>query len=111
MKEIAMGFKKSILTFIVSTIFMSDPKAQVVLEVDGGVGYTAMNMESWAEREPMDWSQFAKQVNAQALYRKSNFAFGVSYGYNYLFWAYVRIPYGNTVINRTYEGSAQKLML
>ena len=111
MKKLKPMFKKSILLILLSALFMHQPKAQVVVEADGGVGYTVMNITSWTGREPLDWSQFAKIFNAQVLYRKSNMALGLSYGYNYLCWSYVKIPYGNYPISRTYEGQAQKLAL
>ena len=114
MKKLSPTFKKSISILLLSTLFLHQPKAQVVVEAEGGVGYSAMNISSWSgtdPEEPEDWSQFAKIFNAQVLYRKSNMALGLSYGYNYFCWSYVRIPYGNYTIDRTYEGQAHKLAL
>jgi hypothetical protein len=111
MKKIISVCKKSLSLLALLTIFFNRAKSQVIVEAEGGVGYTFMDMEKWSETEPQDWSQFEKHFSVNALYRKSNFALGASYGINYLCWSYVRIRYGTQVISRTYEGNAQKFAL
>ena len=65
------------------------PKANLVLEITGGVGYTVVNMDSWAGvvNGVNNWNNMAYWGAARLLFPMSGgLRFGVEAGYNYHFW-------------------------
>ncbi len=63
------------------------PKGNLVLEITGGVGYTVVNMDSWAGTAANNWDNIAYWGAARLLFPMSGgLRFGVEAGYNYHFW-------------------------
>ncbi|MFZ5972780.1 MAG: hypothetical protein ACOYXA_14425 [Bacteroidota bacterium] len=80
-----------ILLFMLSSVF---PLAGQTIEVDGGMGYAAVNLESWSGISETgstfrlyDWSNFTGYASLQVLFPVSkSIQAGVSAGYQHLFW-------------------------
>jgi hypothetical protein len=99
------------LLVVISSSFFLSAKAQVVLEVDGGVGYTMVDVPSWAGSEPEDWSQFAQHYNAQVFFQtKSMLGFGINVGRHQLFSYDYSYYYGDFPIYPHYDVAATRVM-
>jgi hypothetical protein len=96
---------RHVLAFTFTLLFASPVLSQTI-EIDGGVGYTAVDMEAWAGVEPYDWNNMASYVNAQVLFPISaTVSLGAGAGYQYLFWYDFR--YLSSYI--TYEAEATRI--
>ncbi|MEM9998113.1 MAG: hypothetical protein AAF809_10475 [Bacteroidota bacterium] len=68
-------------------------RAQVTIEVHGGVGYTAVDVDGWSQGTAVNWDQFAVPVYAQLFALQVGAAqLGLEVGYDYFFYYEVRIP-------------------
>ena len=57
------------------------------LEISGGLGYTAVDLNAWAESGVSDWNQLLYTVNAQLyFYNKDAVEFGAELGHTYFMW-------------------------
>lgn len=100
-----------LLLIVVSSSFFYHAKAQVMIELDGGAGYTLVDVPSWAGSEPEDWSQFATQYNAQVFFQgKPHLAFGVGVGRHHLFSYSYTYYYGSFPIYPSYDVAATRIM-
>jgi hypothetical protein len=58
-----------------------------LIEVDGGIGYSAVNITSWSSVEPNDWNNLSGFATAQGFYRiNKTISVGISAGFHHLFW-------------------------
>ncbi|MGD0583037.1 MAG: hypothetical protein ABR974_08855 [Bacteroidales bacterium] len=80
------------MVFILSIQLISPVTYSQVIEVTGGIGYTAVNIDQWYGTEKygatlLDWSHFSGYVTAQGFYAlNKTLSIGIGAGYQYLFW-------------------------
>ncbi|MEM9675536.1 MAG: hypothetical protein ACFB15_13475 [Cyclobacteriaceae bacterium] len=88
-----------------------DLSAQWKAQVMGSLGYSIVDLEEWAGREPMDWNETLSGFNLRGSYAiYDNVEVGLEYGYNYLFWYQIRLPFGEQTITRIRDVDATYLM-
>jgi hypothetical protein len=82
---------------------------QRTIEVYGGIGYTAVDLDAWTQTRYVDWNQTMYQGSVQAFIAQAGTVLlGVEIGYDYFFWYTVPVPgYSYT---RTREADATRLM-
>jgi hypothetical protein len=75
-----------IVFFLSFQVIVNISNSQVI-EIDGGVGYSALDMEAWAVVERNDWSNFSGYATAHVLYPLNDIlSVGISGGFHHLFW-------------------------
>lgn len=84
-------------------------KAQTI-EFDGGVGYSSVDMTSWAGDEPSEWGQMTSYYGLNILFPLSEkISIGGGVRHHYLFWYDIRYPFGNTTTTLTREVQATRI--
>lgn len=66
----------------------------ILVEAEGLVGYSAVNLEKWAKGSPYDWDQGASGASARLLVPVGRAYMGIEYGFQYLFWYEHRYEWG-----------------
>lgn len=95
--------------FIFLTVICARSFSQVI-EVGGGIGYAAVDMNAWAGIEPEDWSNFSSYYGVQILFPiGAKVAIGAGVAYQYLFWYYFRYPNGAQTLDITRDVDATRV--
>lgn len=76
------------LVIFFSLSFNSSLFSQSVLTLNGGIGYTNVDLNSWSGKDELsDWGQTMSEFYAQLYFSKlGNFNVGLEGGYQYFFW-------------------------
>lgn len=95
------------LSIFILLISMCDRSFSQIIEVGGGIGYAAVDMNAWSGIEPEDWGNFSSYYGAQILFPIGDkVAVGAGVAYQYLFWYYFRYPYGSQTLDITRDVDA-----
>lgn len=75
------------ITILVLLLAATPCSAQRSIEVTGGAGYTAMDVEAWHEGPVNDWNQFMSGFSVRVLpLEVAGLTLGLEGGYRYLTW-------------------------
>jgi hypothetical protein len=67
----------------------------ILIEAEGHLGYSAVDVERWARSKPYDWTQATSGGSLRLLIPASRRAYvGIEYGSHYLFWYEKELSYG-----------------
>lgn len=98
--------------FCVTTWLPAAPAQAQSIELSGGLGYTAVDIDAWAAGGVLqDWNQFMSQVYVQVhLLAIGPLTLGVEAGYQYFLYDVVRVPYGDYPITYTRDTAATRVL-
>jgi len=98
-------------TAVLVAVTPAPAHAQVTLEAHAGLGYTSVNVDTWAGSSLNDWRQVAYVGYAQVFFLKSKkLSLGAEVGGQYFFWYNVALPFGTTTILADRNVKANRVM-
>ena len=92
------SYKLKLMILVLSFHFITPVTDAQLIEVDGGIGYSIVNLDNytyWDDGTPYSWSKISGYLTAQGFYNvNKTLSLGASIGFQHLFKYTMKVYYG-----------------